>query len=82
MLERGEPRRSGRVVRQPHRFISLGLISEESEMNPCNYNEAIQDKDATLWQRTMNTEMESMYSKSGLVSSKFTLWGKTYRICG
>ena len=31
-------------------------------MDPCNYNEAIQDKDATLWQRAMNTEMESMYS--------------------
>ena len=31
-------------------------------MNPCNYNEAIQDKDATLWQKVMNTKMESMYS--------------------
>ena len=31
-------------------------------MDPCNYNEAIQDKDATLWQKAMNTEMESMYS--------------------
>ena len=27
-----------------------------------NYNEAVQDKDATLWQKAMNTEMESMYS--------------------
>jgi hypothetical protein len=51
-------------------------------MNPCNYNEAIQDKDATLWQRAMNIEMESMYSKLGLVSSEFTLWGKTHRISG
>ena len=51
-------------------------------MNPCNYNEAIQDKDATLWQRAMNTEMESLYSKLGLVSSEFTLWGKTHRISG
>ena len=31
-------------------------------MDPENYNEAIQDKDATLWQKVMNTEMESMYS--------------------
>ena len=30
-------------------------------MNPNNYNEVIQDKDVTLWQRAMNTEMESMY---------------------
>ena len=31
-------------------------------MDPSSYNELIQDKDATLWQKTMNTEMESMYS--------------------
>ena len=31
-------------------------------MDSGNYNEAIQDKDATLWQRAMNTGMESMYS--------------------
>ena len=49
-------------------------------MNPCNYNEAIQDKDATLWQRAMNIEMESIYSKSGLASSEFTLWCKIHRI--
>ena len=30
-------------------------------MDPCNYNKAIQDKDATLWKNAMNTEMESMY---------------------
>ena len=31
-------------------------------MDPSNYNEAIQDKDVTSWKKTMNTEMESMYS--------------------
>ena len=31
-------------------------------MDPYNYNEAIQDKDATLWQKAMNTEIKSMYS--------------------
>ena len=60
--DRGEPRRSGRVVRQPERFIDLGEIPVDPEIDPCNYNEAIQDKDATLWQRTMSTKMESMYS--------------------
>ena len=60
--ERGEPRRSGRVVRQPERFIGLGEIPGDLETNPYNYNEAIQDKDATLWKRAMKTEMESMYS--------------------
>ena len=37
-------------------------VPEELETCPCNYNEAIQDKDATLWQKIMNTKMESMYS--------------------
>ena len=41
------PHRSGRAVTQPEHFIGL---------------KAIQDKDATLWQSTMKTEMESMYS--------------------
>ena len=58
----GESRHSGRVVRQPERFIGLGEVSEELETDPCNYNEAIQDKDATLWQKAMNTKMKSMYS--------------------
>ena len=58
----GEPRRSGRVVRQPKHFIGLGEVLEDPEIDPCNYNEAIQDKDATLWQKVMKTEMESTYS--------------------
>ena len=60
--ERGEPRRSGRVVCQPERFIDLEEILKNPKTNPYNYNEAIQDKDATLWQKAMNTEMESIYS--------------------
>ena len=39
--DRGEPRRSGRVVIQPGRFIGLGEIPVELEMDPCNYNESI-----------------------------------------
>ena len=53
------PRHSGRVVTC---FISLGEIPVDLETDPCNYNEAVQDKDATLWQSAMKTEMESMYS--------------------
>ena len=30
-------------------------------MDPCNYNKVIQDKDAILWQKVMNTKMD-MYS--------------------
>ena len=58
-----EPRgahRSGRVVTQPEHFIGLGEVQEDPETDPSNYNEAIQDKDATLWQSAMKTEMESM----------------------
>ena len=58
----GEPHHSGRVVRQPEHFIGLEEVLEEPEIDPCNYNEAIQDKDDTLWQKAMKTEMELMYS--------------------
>ena len=58
----GEPHRSGRVVHQPERFIGLKKVPEDPETNPCNYNEVIQDKDATLWQKAMKIEMEFMYS--------------------
>ena len=47
--ERGEPRRSGRVVRQPEYFIGLGEVPEGPEIDPTRYDEAIQDKDATQW---------------------------------
>ena len=57
-----EPRRSGRVVTQPERFIGLEDIPVDPKTDPCSYNEAVQDKDATLWQSAMKTEMESMYS--------------------
>ena len=56
------PRRNGRVVSQPERFIGLGEIQVDPETDSCNYNEVVQDKDATLWQSAMKTEMESMYS--------------------
>ena len=60
--DRGEPRRSGRVVTQPDCFIGSGEIPVGIKTDPENYNEAVQDKDATLWKKIMNTEMESMHS--------------------
>ena len=47
---------------QPEHFIGLGEVPEDLETDPSNYNEAVQDKDATLWQSAMKTELESMYS--------------------
>ena len=58
----------------------LTEVLEEPEMNPWNYYEAIQDKDVTLWQKAMKIEMESMYSKSSLVSCESTWWGKIHRL--
>ena len=59
------PRRSGRVVRQPDRFMFLGessdLVSGQHDDDPQTYEEAIQDKDANLWQKAIDSEMESMY---------------------
>ena len=53
---------SGRVVTQSERFIGLGEIPVDPKTDPSSYNEAVQDKDATLWQSAMKTELESMYS--------------------
>ena len=60
--DQGEPHHSGRVVTEPKHFIGLGETPVDPETDPSNYNEAVQDKDATLWQSAMKTEMESMYS--------------------
>ena len=46
------PRRSGRVVHQPDRYMflreSYERILDELDAEPVNYNEALQDKDAEL----------------------------------
>ena len=60
------PYRSGRIVRPPDRFSFLGesyeAIPEELEQDPCNYEEAINDKDSGSWQDAMKAEMESIHS--------------------
>ena len=57
---------SGRVIRQPLRYTLLGesfdRIPNELDTDPCNYDEALKDKDADLWQKVMKSEMQSMYS--------------------
>ncbi|XXG79641.1 hypothetical protein AAC387_Pa09g0670 [Persea americana] len=58
------PHRSGRVVRPPKRYMFLGesydRVPDELNTEPCNYNEAIQDKYAELWQQAMQSEKDSM----------------------
>ena len=62
----GVSRRSGRVIRQPLLYTLLGesfdSIPDELDIDPCNYDEALKDKDADLWQKVMKSEMQSMYS--------------------
>nr|ABI34376.1 Polyprotein, putative [Solanum demissum] len=59
-------RRSGIVLRKPLRYALLGesfdRIPEESNIEPVNYDEALQDEDAEKWIVAMKSEMESMYS--------------------
>ena len=57
---------SGRIVRQPDRFMFLGetyeAISKTLESNPLSYEEAIINKDSNHWFKAMNSILESMYS--------------------
>ncbi|WRX15341.1 Reverse transcriptase [Theobroma cacao] len=52
------PKRSGRVVRQPKRYIGLGenmiTLSNEHESDPITYKEAINDVDAEKWHKGAN----------------------------
>ena len=63
-----ELRRSDRVRRKPARYVLLGesyqVIAIDSEDDPINYKEALEDVDVQEWQKAMDREMESMYSNS------------------
>ena len=60
------PRRSGRIVRLPIRFIGLGetyeAILRKAETDPYSYEEAMNDIDAHHWVKAMKFELDSMYS--------------------
>ena len=63
-----ELRRSGRTTRKPSRYLLLGesyqAITIDSEEDPVNYKEALEDVDAQEWLKAMDREMEFMYSNS------------------
>ena len=63
-----ELRRSDRVRRKPARYVLLGesyqVIPIDSEDDPINYKEALEDVDVQEWQKAMDREMESIYSNS------------------
>ena len=60
--------RSGRTTRKPSRYLLLGEsyhdITIDSEEDPVNYKEALEDVDAQEWLKAMDHEMESMCSNS------------------
>ena len=62
----GELRRSGRIIREPERYMFNGEVCEAESIehvdDPATYKEAMEDVDSSLWQKAMNTEMESMDS--------------------
>ena len=61
-----ELRRNGRTTRKTLRYLLLGesyqAITIDSEEDPINYKEALEDVDAQDWLKAMDREMESMYS--------------------
>ncbi|XP_038719865.1 uncharacterized protein LOC120012507 [Tripterygium wilfordii] len=62
----GQLRRSGRVSRPPERFMYFGesvlAVSDELEPDPTSYEEGVSDVDADHWLKSMESELESMYS--------------------
>ncbi|KAA0051787.1 gag/pol protein [Cucumis melo var. makuwa] len=66
--EFGEPRRSGRVVRWPDRYLGLSeaqiIIPDDGIEDPLTYKQAMNDVDCNQWIKVMDLEIESMYSNS------------------
>ncbi|KAK0592237.1 hypothetical protein LWI29_015615 [Acer saccharum] len=62
------PKRSGRVVRQPDRYLGIGkaqgVVSDNSLDDPLSFKHAMGYFDKEEWLKAMNLEMESMYSNS------------------
>ena len=57
------PRRSGKIVRLPIRFIDLGetyeVISKEAKTDPYTYEEAMNDIDAHHWVNVFQSSLGS-----------------------
>ena len=59
------PRRSGRVVIQPERYLGLAetptIIPDDGVEDPLTFRQAMNDVDHDQWVKAMDLEMESMY---------------------
>ncbi|KAA0031662.1 gag/pol protein [Cucumis melo var. makuwa] len=62
------PRRSGRVVSQPNRYLGLTetqvVIPDDGVEDPLSYKQAMNDVDKNQWVKFIDLEMESMYFNS------------------
>ena len=62
------PRRSGRAVSQPDRYVGLTetqvVIPDDGVEDPLTYKQAMVDVDKDKWVKAMDLEMESMYFNS------------------
>ena len=56
LLDTREPHHSGRIVKASDRFTSSAeALSDELDLDPNSYNEAISDKDSKNWQSAMKS---------------------------
>ncbi|KAA0026154.1 gag/pol protein [Cucumis melo var. makuwa] len=59
------PRRSGRIVSQPNRYLGLTetqvVIPDDGVEDPLSYKQTMNDVDKDQWVKAMDLEMESMY---------------------
>ncbi|KAL0533127.1 hypothetical protein IC582_030342 [Cucumis melo] len=66
--ELGEPRCSGRILRQPDRYLGLSeaqiVIPDDGIEDPLTYKQVMNDVNCDKWIKAMDLEMESMYSNS------------------
>ncbi|KAA0064277.1 gag/pol protein [Cucumis melo var. makuwa] len=61
------PRRSGRVVSQPNRYLvteTQAVIPDDGVEDPLSYKQTMNDVDKNQWVKAMDLEMESMYFNS------------------
>ncbi|KAL0541547.1 hypothetical protein IC582_021599 [Cucumis melo] len=62
------PRRSGRIVSQPNRYLGLTetqvFIPDDGVEDPLSYKQAKNDVDKDQWIKAMDLEMESIYFNS------------------
>ncbi|TYJ96919.1 gag/pol protein [Cucumis melo var. makuwa] len=62
------PRRSGRVISQPNRYLGLTethvVIPDDGVEDQLSYKQAMNDVDKDRWVKAMDLEMESMYFNS------------------